>query len=62
MITFLMYIEGLIIMSLICQIVHSVRTSRNPKKTLQFMAFQVTFIIVLTILYNIVFNYVLDRR
>ena len=56
-----MYIEGLIIMSLICQIVHSVRTSRNPKKTLQFMAFQVTFIIVLTILYNIVFNYVLDR-
>lgn len=61
MITFLMYIEGLIIMSLICQIVHSVRTSRNPKKTLQFMAFQVTFIIVLTILYNIVFNYVLDR-
>ena len=61
MITFLMYIEGLIIMSLICQIVHSVRTSRNPKKTLQFMAFQVTFIIILTILYNIVFNYVLDR-
>ena len=47
---------------LIVRIIHSIRTSRNPKKALQFMAFQVTFIIVLTILYNIVFNYVLDRR
>mgnify|MGYP006932473622 FL=1 len=61
MITFLIFIEGLIVIILIGKIVHSIRTSRNPKKTLQFMAFQVTFIIVLTILYNIVFNYVLDR-
>ena len=61
MITFLMYIEGLIIMSLICQIVHSVRTNRNPKKALKFIAFQIILIIVLTILYIIVFNYVLDR-
>ena len=56
-----MYIEGLIIMSLICQIVHSVRTNRNPKKALKFIAFQIILIIVLTILYIIVFNYVLDR-
>lgn len=61
MITFLIFTEGLIIIILISKIVHSVRTSRNPKKALQFIAFQVTFIIVLTILYNIVFNYVLDR-
>lgn len=62
MITFLMYIEGLIMMSLICKIVHSVRTSCNPKKALKFIAFQVILMIVLTILYIIIFKYVLDRR
>lgn len=61
MITFLIFIEGIIMIILIVRIIHSIRTSRNPKKTLQFIAFQVTFIIVLTVLYNIVFNYVLDR-
>lgn len=62
MITFLIFIEGIIMIILIVRIIHSICTSRNPKKALQFMAFQVTFIIVLIILYNIVFNYVLDRR
>lgn len=57
-----MYIEGLIMMSLICKMVYSIRTSRNPKKALKFIAFQVILIIVLTILYIIIFKYVLDRR
>lgn len=62
MITFLIYIEGLIMMSLICKIVHSIRTNHNPKKALKFIAFQVILMIVLTILYIIIFKYVLDRR
>lgn len=56
-----MYIEGLIMLILIGKIVHSIRTSRNPKKALQVIAFQVILIIVLTILYITIFNYVLDE-
>ena len=56
-----MYIEGLIMLILIYKIVHSVRTSCNPKRTLKFIAFQVILIVVLTILYIIVFKYVLDE-
>ena len=62
MITFLIFTEGLIIIILISKIVYSIRTSRNPKKALQFIAFQVILIIVLTILYIIIFNYVLERQ
>ncbi len=61
MITFLIFTEGLIIIILIGKIVHSVRTSRNPKKALQFLIFQVILIIILSVLYIITFNYVLDR-
>lgn len=57
-----MYTEGLIMMSLICKIVYSIRTNCNPKKALKFIAFQVILIIMLTILYIIIFKYVLDRR
>ena len=56
-----MYTEGLIMMSLICKIVYSIRTNCNPKKALKFIAFQVILITVLTILYIIVFKYVLGK-
>lgn len=61
MITFLTFTEGIIIIILISKIVHSIRTSHNLKKALQFMVFQVILIIVLTILYITIFNYVLDK-
>ena len=61
MITLLIFTEGLITLILIGKIVHSIRTSHNPKKALQFTVFQVILIIVLTVLYIMIFNYVLDR-